>query len=89
MSGLFGFSRQAYDQHESRQFTGEEREQQVLELVARVREEHPRVGGKKRYYLLKEQLVSQGIKLGRDALFDLLAANHLLMRQRKRKATAC
>lgn len=79
MSGLFGFSRQAYYQHENRQFTSEERDQRVLDLVAQVREA-PRMGGKKRYYLLKEQLVSQGIKLGRDALFDILAANNLLIR---------
>ena len=85
MSGLFGFSRQAYYQHENRQFTSEEREQRVLELVAQVREDHPRMGGKKLYYLLKEPLVSQGIKLGRDALFDILAANNLLIRRRKRK----
>lgn len=85
MSGLFGFSRQAYYQHENRQLTSEEQEQRVLELVAQVREEHPRLGGKKLYYLLKEQLVSQGIKLGRDALFDLLAAHNLLIRRRKRK----
>lgn len=85
MSGLFGFSRQAYYQHENRQVTSEEREQCVLELVAQVREGHPRMGGKKLYYLLKEQLVSQGIKLGRDALFALLSANNLLIRRRKRK----
>ncbi|AMR25545.1 hypothetical protein A0257_22930 (plasmid) [Hymenobacter psoromatis] len=85
MSGLFRFSRQAYYQHENQQFTSEERDQRVLELVAQVREDHPRMGGKKLYYLLKEPLVSQGIKLGRDALFNLLAANNLLIRQRKRK----
>jgi putative transposase len=85
MSGLFGFSRQAYYQHENRQFTSEERDQRVLELVAQVREDHPRMGGKKLYYLLKEQLVSQAIKLGHDALFDLLAANDLLIRRRKHK----
>jgi hypothetical protein len=74
MSGLLGFSRQAYYQHEGRQFNREEREQQVLALVAQVREEHPRMGGKKLYHLLQEPLARQGIKLGRDALFDLLAA---------------
>jgi putative transposase len=42
MSGLLGFSRQAYYQHDARQFTSEKREQQVLALVAQVREEHPR-----------------------------------------------
>ena len=33
MSGLFGFSRQAYYQHENREFTSEEREQRVLALA--------------------------------------------------------
>ena len=59
----------------------------MLELVAQVREEHPRMGGKKLYHLLKEQLMHQGIKLGRDALFAILAANNLLIRRRKRKTT--
>jgi putative transposase len=54
MSGLFRFSRQAYYQHENRQFTSEERDQRVLDLVAQVREDYPRMGGKKLYYLLKE-----------------------------------
>ena len=86
VSGVLGFSRPAYYQHENRQFTSEQREECVLDLVAEVREDHPRMGGKKLYYLLKEQLVKQGIKLGRDALFDLLAANNLLIRRRKHKA---
>jgi transposase InsO family protein len=84
MSGLFGFSRQAYQQHETRQLPREEPEQQVL--VAQVREEHPRMGGKKRYHSLQEPLVRQGIKPGRDALFDLLAFNNLLINRHKRKA---
>ncbi|MEJ7664285.1 MAG: hypothetical protein WKG07_34565 [Hymenobacter sp.] len=53
--------------------------------MAQVRKDHPRMGGKKLYYLLQEQFNTQGIKLGRDALFDLLAANNLLIRRRKRK----
>ena len=78
-----GVSRQAYCHPEDRQFTSEEPEQRVLDLVAQVRKDHPRMGGEKRYYLLKERLISQGIKLGRDALFDLLAADNLLIRRRK------
>jgi transposase InsO family protein len=58
----------------------------VLALVAQVRQQHPRMGGKKLYWLLKEAMVAQGIKMGRDALFDLLAAHNLLIRRRKRKA---
>jgi len=85
MSALFEFSRQAYYQHENWQFTSAERDLRVLDLVVQVRKDHPRMGGKKLYYLLKEPLVSQGIKLGRDALFDILAANNLLVRRRKRE----
>ena len=58
----------------------------MLGLVAQVREGHPRTGGKKPYHLLREQLVKQGIKPGRGALFDSLAANNPLIRRRKRKA---
>ena len=87
MSGLFGFSRQAYYQYATRQYTSEEREQQVLSLVDEVRKDHARMGGKKLYFMLKEPLAQAGIKMGRDALFDLLAANNLLIRRRKRKTT--
>lgn len=85
MGGLFGFSRQAFYQHQGRQLTGEERDQQVLSLVEQVRAEHPRMGGKKLYELIKEELVKRGIKMGRDSLFELLASNRLLIRQRKKK----
>ena len=82
---MFGFSRQAFYQHKSRQMTGEERDEQVLSLVEQTRADHPRIGGKKLYDLIKEELMGKGIKMGRDSLFDLLAANHLLIRKRKRK----
>lgn len=82
---MFGFSRQAFYQHKTRQMTGEERDQQVLSLVEQLRSDHPRIGGKKLYELMKKELVEREIKMGRDSLFDLLAANHLLIRRRKRK----
>ena len=82
---MFGFSRQAYYQHAHRLVTGEEADKQVLDLVELVRKSHPRIGGKKLYDLIKEGMLERGIKMGRDALFDLLAANRLLIRTRKRK----
>jgi putative transposase len=42
------------------------------------------MGARKLYALLEPFLLEHGIKLGRDALFDLLAANKLLIRKRKR-----
>ncbi len=43
------------------------------------------MGGRKLYELLEPFMLEHQIKMGRDALFDLLAANHLLVRRRKRK----
>lgn len=43
------------------------------------------MGGKKLYLLLQPFMLEHQIKLGRDALFDLLASNNLLVRRQKRK----
>jgi len=43
------------------------------------------MGGRKLYELLESFMLDHQIKMGRDALFDLLAANNLLVRRRKRK----
>lgn len=43
------------------------------------------MGGRKLYELLEPFMLEHQIKLGRDGLFDLLAANGLLVRKRKRQ----
>ena len=43
------------------------------------------MGGRKLYLKLQPFMQANKITLGRDALFDLLAAHHLLIRKRKRK----
>lgn len=43
------------------------------------------MGGRKLFELLEPFMLEHQIKLGRDALFDLLASNGLLVRRRKRK----
>ncbi|MBB6061477.1 transposase InsO family protein [Hymenobacter luteus] len=58
----------------------------MLEQVAQLRKEHGRMGGRKLYHLLEQNLRQQGIKMGRDALFSLLAAHNLLIIKRRRKA---
>ena len=50
-----------------------------------IREQMPRLGTRKLYYLLSETLVKHDISIGRDKLFDLLAEYGLLIRRRKRK----
>ena len=48
-----------------------------------IRREMPRLGTRKLYYLLKERFKNQGIKIGRDALFDYLKREHLLIKPKK------
>lgn len=46
-------------------------------MVEDIRCQLPRIGGRKLQYLLKDQLSE--LKVGRDKLFDILRANHLLI----------
>jgi putative transposase len=81
-----GFSRQAYYQYWQRQAGQGGHEDQVISLVKTIRKDHPQMGGRKLYTLLKEELNKREIKIGRDALFEILAANKLLIRRRRRTA---
>ncbi len=56
----------------------------VLELVAQIRREIPRIGTPKLYRMLKKPLQSQGLKIGRDALHQLLLNEGLVIRGKKR-----
>jgi transposase InsO family protein len=82
---LFGITRQAYYQHfwEVSDITIEH--QLILDQVTGIRQTHPAIGGRKLLYLLQFFLLEHQIKMGRDALFDLLAANKMLVRKRKRR----
>jgi putative transposase len=82
---LFGITRQAYYQHfwEVSDITTEH--QVILDQVTEIRQTHPSIGGRKLFYLLQPMLLEHQIKIGRDALFDLLAANKMLVRKRKRR----
>lgn len=86
MCGLFGVSRQAYYKHYHSAVMNSRTEAIVLEMVRQTRMVHPVIGGKKLHFLLVGQLQEQDIKMGRDALYDLLRDNGLLIRKRTRKA---
>lgn len=78
---LLGVTRQAYYQHHwHTQAMGIEQEL-VLQQVHRIRREHKRMGGRKLHGLLEPFMLEHGIKMGRDALFDLLADHQLLVRR--------
>lgn len=52
-------------------------------MVLDIRRYMPRLGTRKLYYLLKPKLRKLGIKLGRDALFDYLRNEQLLVRPKR------
>lgn len=82
---LLGISRQSYyKQQRIRQHKAME-EEVILQLVREVRGRLPEAGGKMLYVKIKGDLLRMRIKLGRDGLFVLLAANNLLIRRRKRR----
>ena len=82
---LFGVTRQAYYQHFwQRESTGIE-ENLVLAQVLSIRKDHRVMGGRKLYEKLHPFLLAHQVKMGRDALFDLLAANGLLVKKKRRR----
>jgi transposase InsO family protein len=82
---LFGKTRHAYYDHQWRQQDHSVRDDIILQLVHQIRISLPRLGTRKLLPLLKPELLSHHIDVGRDYLFDLLQEHKLLIRQRKRK----
>jgi len=80
---LFGISRQAVYQSRSRIANREDELLLVKQLVMTIRMQMPRLGTRKLYYLLKADLKQLNIKLGRDALFDYLRRENLLIYPKK------
>ncbi|MBJ9370489.1 IS3 family transposase [Acinetobacter bereziniae] len=77
-------SRQAYYQSEKRAQVRVRQTQQVLDLVMSYRYLMPSIGTRKLYWLITPQLLAQGLKIGRDKLFNILKENNLLIRPKRR-----
>lgn len=81
---LLGITRQAYYKHARHIRRWQIEAEIVLKEVQSIRRAHPRMGVRKLYVLLCPMLQAHGIKMGRDALFNLLAEYRLLVRPRRR-----
>lgn len=79
---LLGYSRQAYYQRrcsvEKEVFEGE----LLIQEVIRIRRTQERLGTRKLLVVMQQFMSEHEIAVGRDALFDLLRANKLLVRKR-------
>lgn len=85
LCGWFGFTRQAYYQNSWKAANVSIEESLILSQIKEIRKNHSRMGTRKLYGKLEVFMQEHQIKMGRDALFNLLSANHMLVRKRKRK----
>jgi len=56
----------------------------ILERVRRIREEMPKLGGKKLYFLINKEPDRKNYKFGEKRFFDVLRAHDLLIKRKKR-----
>lgn len=82
----FNTSRQGYFQYTHRQSQSKLEEEIILKLVQEQKRLLPNSGGRKMYFLIKEDLLKMNIKCGRDKLFELLRKYDLLVRPKKNKS---
>ena len=74
---LFGIDRQVYYRKIQRRIIKQDKAQLIVNMVLEIRTLMPRIGAKKLYYLLGNELKT--LKIGRDKFIDILRANHLLI----------
>jgi len=85
LCGLVGITRQAFYERSWRLEQTMFDSAIIVELVKRERKIAKRVGAKKLYCILKEELVRHEIQIGRDKFTDVLRDNDLLVRKKRRR----
>lgn len=81
-----GMTRQNYYKRRRRRLRASVDELLVLGLVRRERYRHPRIGCRKLVWMLRGELESAGVVIGRDRFFGLLSRHGLLIGRRRRVA---
>lgn len=74
---MFGIDRQVYYRKIRLRFNKQNKARLVVDMVLEIRKQMPRIGSKKLYYLLHQDLKT--LKIGRDKFIDILRSNHLLI----------
>lgn len=85
LCGWFGITRQAYYQNNWVGISTTFVEELVIQQVKNIRKNHQRIGTRKLYEMMQPFMLEHNVKMGRDCLFNLLSANQLLVRKRKRR----
>lgn len=79
----FGITRQAHYQNLHRETNQKIANALILEMVRQVRRNHPRMGSRKLLYKIQPMMAQEGLKMGRDRLFELLRVADLLVKRKK------
>lgn len=82
MAEQFGISRQGFYKHVNKKMVSSTEDEFVIQKVMQVRRSMPRLGGRKVYHILNPLFTSEGLKYGRDKLFDLLRKERMLVPKR-------
>ena len=80
---VFGISRQALYQQQSRAAQRQRELDRIKPLILEKRMRMPRLGTRKLYHLLSGQFIALGVKVGRDALFSYLKEERMLVKPLK------
>lgn len=80
----FDYGRSSYYKSLSAEVDSRLQEDIVCQLVNELRRYQPNIGGKKLYYLLKEDLATLSEGIGRDKFFDILRRHGLLVKRKKK-----
>ena len=83
-SQSLGITKQAYSQRLKREKQKELEREKVIKLVIEYRKKLPKTGTRKLYQYLQPKLEEFNIKMGRDAIFDLLRNRGMLIKKTKR-----
>lgn len=86
LCAFLDYSRQAFYQQRTVIEQEALREELIIQEILRIRERQKKVGTRKLLDMLGPFLEQHKLEIGRDALFDLLAAHNLLIRKRRRRA---
>lgn len=86
MCAYWGVSRQAFYKAVKRKELVEELEIGIIEAVKDIRKHQTRMGGKKVFNEIREDIRKCGRGFGRDKFFDLLRKHKLLVKRRKKYA---
>lgn len=85
MTDALGYHRQTFYYYQNSTKLKSNEHRIMRKMVLKIREEQPRIGGKKLHYLLNSKFREKGIKIGRDKFFQFLKSEHLLVKRKKNR----